>query len=46
MVEAQQILDSLLIQMDQAGGLAGLVLGFILGLMAGIFIFYEALLKA
>ena len=46
MVEAQQSLGSFLSQMDQAGGLAGLVLGFALGLVAGILIFYQAQVKA
>ena len=46
MVEAQQSLGSLLSQMDQAGGLASLALGFGLGLVTAILIFYQALLKA
>lgn len=46
MVEAQQFLGSLLSQLDQAGGFAGLMLGFALGLVTGILIFYQAALKA
>ena len=46
MVEAQQFVEILLMQMDQAGGLAGLAMGFALGLVTGILIFYQAAMKA
>ena len=46
MVEAQQILAILLSEMDQAGGLVGLVLGFGLGLMTALLIFYQAHVRA
>ena len=42
MVEVQQSIVSLLIQMDQAGGFVGLVLGFILGMTtAWLMVFYQ-----
>ena len=46
MVEAQQSLGNLLIHMDQAGVLVGLVLGFVLGLMTALLIFYQAVVRA
>ncbi|MDE2973701.1 MAG: hypothetical protein OXU64_03100 [Gemmatimonadota bacterium] len=50
MVEAQQFVEHLLMQMDQAGGLAGLALGFTLGftlgLITGLIIVYDALAQA
>ena len=46
MVEAQQFVEHLLVQMDQAGGIAGLALGFTLGLITGLIIVYEALAQA
>ena len=45
-MEAQQSLGNLLIQMDQAGGLVGLVLGFVLGLMTALLIVYQAVVRA
>ena len=46
MVEAQQFVEILLMQMDQAGGLAGLALGFTLGLITGLIVVYDALAQA
>ena len=46
MVEVQHSLGYLLSQMDQVGGLTGLVLGFALGLMLGVLIFYQATARA
>ena len=46
MVEAQKSLGNLLIHMDQAGGLVGLGLGFVLGLMTGLLLFYQTHVRA
>ena len=46
MVEAQQNLEILLRQMDQVGGIVGLVLGFGLGLATALLIFYQAHVRA
>lgn len=43
MGEAQQSIANLLIQVDQAGGFVGLVLGFILGMVAAwLLVFVQA----
>ncbi len=42
MVEAQQSIGHLLIHLDQAGGFFGLVLGFVLGMIASwMIVFYQ-----
>ena len=46
MVEAQKSLGNLLIHMDQAGGLVGLGLGFVLGLTTALILFYQAHVRA
>ena len=46
MVEAQKYLGNLLIHMDQAGGIVGLVLGFALGLTTALILFYQAHVRA
>ena len=47
MVEAQQShYGNLLMHMDQAGGLVGLVLGFVLGLTTALILFYQAHVRA
>ena len=46
MVEAQQSLGNLLIHMDQAGGLVGLMLGFLVGLVTALLIVYQAAVRA